>query len=249
MAANCPPRLASCLWPDAQVVPRHVAPPAAVPRVLLHQQASALCSCGMVPTRGDRCCYVLYSIQSRERTWNQRNHTQWNDKSNISIKPCVRTEADAAYEKNAGSHRRQPRNWKMRGGDHQSLCWWISLEQVEPKWNNVSQPDSEKEYPSWFWRLEWCDLHRTKNSLGKWSSIRIVHWGKPKKAIDEVEEIPVERNTKEDLHSTRAMHTMYRSLLRQINWLQSRTRFQCCYNFSRCFKSSFSNNWRCEGSQ
>ena len=29
----------------------------------------ALRSCGMVPTRADRCCYVLYSIQSRERAW------------------------------------------------------------------------------------------------------------------------------------------------------------------------------------
>ena len=32
----------------------------------------ALCSCGMVPTRADRCCYVLYSIQSRERTWKRK---------------------------------------------------------------------------------------------------------------------------------------------------------------------------------
>ena len=30
------------------------------------------------------------------------------------------------------------------------------------------------------------------------------------------------------------MHTRYRSRLGQINWLQSRTQFQCCYKFSRC---------------
>ena len=54
------------------------------------------------------------------------------------------------------------------------------------------------------------------------------------KAIDELEKIPVERNTKEDLHSTPSMHTMYRRQLGQINWLQSRTQFQCCYKFSRC---------------
>ena len=29
------------------------------------------------------------------------------------------------------------------------------------------------------------------------------------------------------------MHTRYRSLLGQINWLQSRTQFECCYKFSR----------------
>ena len=59
----------------------------------------ALCSYGMVPTRADRCCYVLCSIQSRERTGNQHNSTQWHDTSNISTKPRVRKEADAAFEK------------------------------------------------------------------------------------------------------------------------------------------------------
>ena len=38
------------------------------------------------------------------------------------------------------------------------------------------------------------------------------------KAIDELQEIPVERNTKEDLHCTPAMHTRCRSLLGRINW-------------------------------
>ena len=44
----------------------------------------------------------------------------------------------------------------------------------------------------------------------------------------------MERNTKEDLHCNPSMHTMYRSFLGQMNWLQSRTQFQCCYTFSRC---------------
>ena len=54
------------------------------------------------------------------------------------------------------------------------------------------------------------------------------------KATEELEEIPVERNTKEDLHCTPAMHTRYRSLLGQIDRLQSWTQLQCCYKFSRC---------------
>ena len=59
----------------------------------------ALCSYGMIPTRTDLC-----SIQSRERTWNQNNSKQWHDTSDILNKPRVRTEADAPFEKNAGSH-------------------------------------------------------------------------------------------------------------------------------------------------
>ena len=56
----------------------------------------------------------------------------------------------------------------------------------------------------------------------------------PEKTIDELEEIQVERNTKEDLRCTPSMHTMCKGLLEQINWLQSRTQFQCCHKFSRC---------------
>ena len=53
----------------------------------------------MVPTRADRCCYVLYSIQSRERTWKQNNSTRWHGAGNILTEPRVRPEVDAAFEK------------------------------------------------------------------------------------------------------------------------------------------------------
>ena len=55
-----------------------------------------------------------------------------------------------------------------------------------------------------------------------------------KKATDKLEEIPVERNTKEDLHCIPARRARYRSLLGEINCLQSRRQFQCCCKFSRC---------------
>ena len=54
------------------------------------------------------------------------------------------------------------------------------------------------------------------------------------RAIEELEQIPVEKNTKEDFHCTPTILTRYRSLLGQINWLQSRTQLQCCYKFPRC---------------
>ena len=54
-------------------------------------------------------------------------------------------------------------------------------------------------------------------------------------ATDELQEIPTERNTREDFHCTPAMHTRdTEAFLGQINWSQSRTRFQCCYTLSRC---------------
>ena len=45
---------------------------------------------------------------------------------------------------------------------------------------------------------------------------------------------------KGDLHCTPSLHTWYRSLLGQINRLQCRTQFQCCYKFSRCALSAAS---------
>ena len=39
---------------------------------------------------------------------------------------------------------------------------------------------------------------------------------------------------KDTITCTADLHTQYRSLLGQINWLQSRTQFQSCYAFSRC---------------
>ena len=46
------------------------------------------------------------------------------------------------------------------------------------------------------------------------------------KRPEELEEISVEPSTKENLSCTPAMRTRYRSLLGQINLLQSRTQFQ-----------------------
>ena len=60
------------------------------------------------------------------------------------------------------------------------------------------------------------------------------------RASEELAEIPVEENTNEDLHCTPAMHTRYRCLLGQMNWLQSKTQFQCCYMFSRCASTAAS---------
>ena len=60
------------------------------------------------------------------------------------------------------------------------------------------------------------------------------------RATEKLEEIPVEKKLKEDLRCTPTMHAKYRSLLGQINGLQSMTPFQCCYKFSRCASSTAS---------
>ena len=53
-------------------------------------------------------------------------------------------------------------------------------------------------------------------------------------AIDELQEITFDKYLKDDAPLTPQMHTAYRGVLGQMNWLQSRTQFHIGYQFSRC---------------
>ena len=95
---------------------------------------------------------------------------------------------------------------------------------MELKWNNVSLPDFRR--ISRFFSEDWNAVLFTGQRI-RWTkdpqsgpSIEVSK----ERAIEELEEITVEQNTKEDLHCTLATHTR----------LQSRTQFQCCYKFFRC---------------
>ena len=110
----------------------------------------------------------------------------------------------------------------------------IFLEQVETKWKQSVLTRLRKDFQvgSEDWnvvafkgqRISWTQDPQT----GPYVEVSQA------KAIEELEEIPVERNTKEDLQCTPAMHTMYRSFLGQIKLAAEWTQFQCFYKFSRC---------------
>ena len=51
--------------------------------------------------------------------------------------------------------------------------------------------------------------------------------------IDELQEIPIEKNLTDTMACSPQHHTAFRSVLGQINWLQSRTQYPFCYRFSR----------------
>ena len=52
--------------------------------------------------------------------------------------------------------------------------------------------------------------------------------------IEELEEIVFDKSLRDDQECPPIVHKAYRSLLGQINWLQSRTQFHACFMFSRC---------------
>ena len=58
-----------------------------------------LCSSGMIPTRADRCCCVLYSTQTCKPNWNKRCSKQVDSTIDISLKSRARSEGDASFER------------------------------------------------------------------------------------------------------------------------------------------------------
>ena len=166
----------------------------------------------MVTARADRYCFVLYPIQSRERTWKQNNSTKGHDTSNILKKPRVRTEVDAAFEKMLDPIAESPatgNSWQQSliflyffgtGGSEMEQRVIVTLRkdfQVDSEeWNDVTFTGQ---------RVRW-----TKDPQSG-SCIEVSQH----KALDELEEMSVERNTKKEklLHCTPAMHSRYRSLL------------------------------------
>ena len=61
-----------------------------------------------------------------------------------------------------------------------------------------------------------------------------------KLAVDAVEEIKFEKHLKDNVACNPQMHTAHRSVLGQLNWLQSRTQVHLCYKFSRCASAASS---------
>ena len=189
-----------------------------------------LCRYGMVPARADRYCYVLYSIQSRERTWKQNNSTQWHDTSNVSIKPCVRTEADAAFEKILDPIPGSPATGNSEvgiiylfvddlfgtGGTEmkQRVLARLRISKMVQK-TGMMCSSQDKEFVEW--RIHNQELRLVKKRLLR--NWRRSLYNETRKKISTV---------------SPAMHTRHSSLLGQINWLQSRTQFQCCHKFSGC---------------
>ena len=88
--------------------------------------------------------------------------------------------------------------------------------------------------------------NRTRSALARKARgrLRLSIFRSPKhiyaQVIDDVRGVTlaaastIDKSLKDDVVCVREQHTNYRSVLGQINWLQSRTQFQSCYLFSRC---------------
>ena len=62
------------------------------------------------------------------------------------------------------------------------------------------------------------------------------------KKIEELSEIEFNSSLRDDITCNPDLHKQFRSVLGQINWLQSRTQYQSCYSFSRSASSAAGPN-------
>ena len=58
--------------------------------------------------------------------------------------------------------------------------------------------------------------------------------------VSELTEVVIPKGLKDEDKCNKDLHTTYRSFLGSIKWLQSRTQFQLCYQFSRCASAGVS---------
>ena len=63
-----------------------------------------------------------------------------------------------------------------------------------------------------------------------------------KLAVDAVEEVKIDKSLKDNVQCNPQLHTAYRSVLGQLNWLHSRTQVHICYKFSRCASAAANPN-------
>ena len=168
---------------------------------------------GMVPTRADRCCYGLYALQSRKRAWEhwvQGAITQQNGTKDIFTESRERSEMEAAFEKTLDPIAGSPATGK-------SVARIINL--FVDDLFRTSGNDMEQRFltrPGKDFQVgpeDWNDVapkeQRIRSTQDPTNGPYIVV--SQDKATDELEGISAERNTKEDLHCTPSLQTMYRS--------------------------------------
>ena len=117
----------------------------------------------------------------------------------------------------------------------------IFSEQVEPKWNILARLRMDFHIGSEDWNdvLFTRQNHRWTKDPQSGPCIEVSQ----EKAIEELEEIQVERSTKKVLHCIPAMHTRYRSLSGTDKLVAELATVSVLLPVSQmCFKGSFSNN-------
>ena len=167
---------------------------------------SALRSYGLVPTRADRCTYVYYGKQLPKPALVSEKKSS----TTFDLEGAVDYLMDPVSGNNA-------KNRQVHG------ALSLHVDDLLMTGDDVF----EKEIMGRL-RKNFRLVPRTKMIA------RLAHQCSSECCHRILQEITFDKHLKDDTPLTPQMHTAYRSVLGQINWLQSRTQFHIGYQFSRC---------------
>ena len=182
---------------------------------------SALRSYGLVPTRADRCTYVYYGKQLPKPALVSEKKSP----ATFDLEGAVDYLMDPVSGNNAknrqvhGALSLHVDDLLMTGDD-------VVEKEIMGRLRKDFQAGSEDKNDCLFvgQRIQW----KQDDKHGWYINVH------QNVAIDELQEITFDKHLKDDTPLTPQMHTAYRSVLGQINWLQSRTQFHIGYQFTRC---------------
>ena len=189
----------------------------------------ALLRYGLIPTRADRCTYILYEDKPKSRIPATAGKSSKTDTT--TIEQAIEHLLDPVSQNNAQG--RKPHGFiclhvddLFMGGD--KVFEDKILASIRKDFNVGSEDKNDIMFVGQ--RIKW----KTHDKFGPYIS------ADQKLAVDAVEEIKFEKSLKDNIACTPQLHTAYRSVLGQLNWLQSRTQAQLCYKFSRCASAASS---------
>ena len=191
----------------------------------------ALLSYGLVPTRADRCTYILYGDKMSSKDTSLSKSFRKTSTSNDPVQDAIDMLLDPVAQNNAQGRR-----------PHGFICLHVDdffmagdkvfadkvLASIRKDFNVGSEDKNDIMFVGQ--RIKW----KTHDKQGPYISCD------QKLAVDAVEEIKFDKHLKDNIACNPQMHTAYRSVLGQLNWLQSRTQVHLCYKFSRCASAASS---------
>ena len=206
-------------------------------------------SYGCVPTRADRCTYVLYDDRTRPKKAPPSNKSanQYYKSPLDNIEAIMEHLLDPFHGSNCEGRRvsgficLHVDDLFMAGDKHFEET---VLRGIRKDFNVGSEDKNDVMFVGQ--RIRWVNKPGTASAASNVDPedkrfgphIKVDQ----KLAIDDLEEMVFDKSLKDNIECTPALHTAYRSVLGKINWLQSRTQFHACYKFSRCASAASKPN-------
>ena len=196
----------------------------------------AIRDAGGVPTRADRCCYLVHSKENRVSGQEKdRESPKTTNQQNPPSSSTTRSSSITTLEE-AMDHLLDPVHGSVSKG--KTVCGVICLH-VDDLFMTGNSEFYERV-------IKYLYKQFTVGSEDK-NDIEFVgqriRWIQGKdgwhvqvdqnKCIDELQEVDFDKTLKDSMPLPPSLHTAFRSIVGQVNWLQSRTQFQVCYRFSR----------------